>query len=67
MGRQNLVERINTCKADMQATKLKLVEAELSGNTNRINRLHSAQRYQQIELNRMAHELAEMDSCTVLP
>lgn len=65
MDRQKLVAKIDACKADIRASRQKLADAERSRDRARVTNLQSSQRYNAIELNRLAHELAEMDSLTV--
>ena len=67
MDRQKLIAKIDACKSDMRDLDAKLNEAIRDGGENlRANRIWAAKRYQQIELNRMARELADMDSVSVL-
>lgn len=67
MDRLKLIAKIDACKADMHSLDLRLEEAIRDGGENlRANRIWAAKRYQQIELNRMARELADMDSVSVL-
>ena len=68
MNRTALVAKIDVCKADVRDLNARLEEAIRNGDEgHRVNRINAALRYQKAELNRYAHQLAEIDSCTGEP
>ena len=63
-SREEIVAKIQANKASLKFTQARLAEAIKSHDKVRINRLESSERYTKIELARLAHTLAEMDSAT---
>ena len=60
--REDIVAKIQANKASLNFTRARISLAIKAHGKTRTLRLESSERYTKIELGRLAHELAEMDS-----
>lgn len=63
-SREEIVAQIQANKASLKFTQARMAIAIKAHDRTRLQRLESSERYTKIEMNRLAHILADMDSVT---